>query len=91
MRLRLIAIPFCSFKCAASRSSVQEAKGSPSARGSVSAAAITSATCAGEYVAGRPQRGRSSRPARPSALKRWMRLRTVSASRRSRSAIAGGS
>ncbi len=47
MRLRLIAIPLYSLRYAASRSSVQDANGGSSARGSVRAVAITVATCSG--------------------------------------------
>jgi hypothetical protein len=47
MRLRLIAIPSRSFRYAASRSRVRDAKGRSSAPGSVRAVAITAATCSG--------------------------------------------
>ncbi len=47
MRLRLMAMASCSFRYAANRSSVQDAKGRSSARGSVRAVAITVATCSG--------------------------------------------
>jgi hypothetical protein len=47
IRLRLIAIPLRSCKKVASRSSVHDANGRSSALGSVSAVAITVATCSG--------------------------------------------
>ena len=45
MRLRFMAMSLCSCRYAASRSSVQAAKGKPNERGAVSAVAITVATC----------------------------------------------
>ena len=45
MRLRFMVMPLVSCRYAASRSSVQAAKGRPSVRGAVSAVAITVATC----------------------------------------------
>jgi hypothetical protein len=47
MRLRLMAMASCSFRYAASRSRVQDAKGRPKALGSVRAVAITAALCSG--------------------------------------------
>jgi hypothetical protein len=73
-------MPFASARYATSRSSVHEANGSPSAWGFVSAAAMTSAICSGEYVGGHPERGRSSSPASPSRLNRLIQRRTVSGS-----------
>src|SRR5918993_5033135 len=46
------------------------------------------AVCSAEYVGRRPERCRSLRASSPSALKRWMRLRTVSPSRPTRAAMA---
>ena len=48
MRLRLIAIPFRSFRYAARRSSVQQPKGRSNLAGSVNAVAMTSARRAAE-------------------------------------------
>jgi hypothetical protein len=78
-----------SCRYAVSRSSVQHAKGKPSASGLVSAAATTAPTCSAVYVSGRPDRGRSSRPGRPAALNRLIHPRTTSAPTPSRSATAG--
>src|SRR5215470_2680728 len=59
IRLRLMAMTLCSFKYAASRSNVHEANGNPRCSGGVSEVAMTSATCGGVEVAGRPERGLS--------------------------------
>ena len=47
MRLRLMGTPLLSLRYAASRSSVQQAKGWPNSCGSLSAAAMTAPTCSG--------------------------------------------
>jgi hypothetical protein len=48
MRLRSMGMPLRSSRYASSRSSVQQPKSIPSSFGSVSAAAMTWATCSGE-------------------------------------------
>jgi hypothetical protein len=48
IRLRRMAMPLCSRRKAAKRSSVHDANGRPKRRGLVSAAAITAATSPGE-------------------------------------------
>src|SRR5215510_5255516 len=57
IRLRLIGIFFSSLRYVASRSSVQHANGWLSCCGFVNAVAMTSETCSGGYVTGRPERG----------------------------------
>src|SRR5512141_738988 len=89
IRLRLIGMPFVSFRYASRRSSVHEANGSPNFWGLVSAAAMTSPTCSAEYVGGLPERGLSSKPSMPFALKRLSQRRIVSSSRCNSSAISG--
>src|ERR671925_541007 len=89
IRMRLIAICFSSLRYVASRSSVQHANGWLSWRGSVKAVAMTSATCSGWYVTGRPARGRSCKPSSPASLKRLSQVRTVVSVSSSACAIAG--
>ena len=77
IRLRLMAKCRCSFKYAANRSSVQLPKGKSSFCGSVSAVAMTSLTCPGVYVAGRPGRASSWSPSMPPVLNRCTHSPTV--------------
>ncbi len=71
-----------------SRSNVQLPNDKPRSCGLVRLAAINSPTCSGGYVAGRPPRRRSRKPARPSALKRVIHSRTVPSAMRNASLIA---
>lgn len=89
IRLRSIGSPRSAFRYAASRSSVQQANGWPRCRGSVKATATTSPTCPAVYVAGRPARGWSRKPASPAALQRWSQRRTGFSTRPSSRARAG--
>jgi len=79
MRRRFMALPRSSFRDAASRSTVQEATGSPRACGLVRRMAITALTSSGVSVGVRPGRGRSSRPALPCSVNRVSQQRTVCA------------
>ena len=89
MRLRLMPIPFTSLRYAASRSNVQQAKGSPKLCGLLRAVAITVPTCSGVYVAGRPLRPLSCNSTVPPELKRLSHSRTIFWLTRNMAAMAG--